>query len=110
MHPAAAGGGGRAAGVAGGGGRRGRGRDPGAGRAAARRRLSRRLGGNKAKCAVGRSVLVIIWHLLASPEARFTDLGPRWHDNHGAGRDRKVRNHLRQLRALGLEVTVTPAA
>jgi transposase len=74
------------------------------------RRLSRRLGGNKAKCAVGRSVLVIIWHLLADPSARFCDLGPRWHDDHGAGRDRKVRNHLRQLRALGLEVTVTPAA
>lgn len=40
------------------------------------RRLSRRLGGNKAKCAAGRSILVIIWHLLADPSARFTDLGP----------------------------------
>ena len=73
------------------------------------RRLSRRLGGNKAKCAVGRSVLVIIWHLLADPAARFTDLGPGWHDDH-AGRDRKIRNHLRQLKALGLDVTITPAA
>ena len=73
------------------------------------RRLSRRLGGNKAKCAVGRSVLVIIWHLLADPAARFTDLGPGWHDEQ-AGRDRKIRNHLRQLKALGLDVTVNPAA
>ena len=73
------------------------------------RRLSRRLGGNKAKCAVGRSVLVIIWHLLADPAARFTDLGPGWHDDH-ASRDRKIRNHLRHLKALGLEVTINPAA
>ncbi len=73
------------------------------------RRLSKRLGGNRAKCAVARSILVIIWHLLASPEARFTDLGPDWHDRK-ADRDRKIRAHLRQLQALGLEVTVTPAA
>jgi transposase len=35
------------------------------------RRLSRRLGGNKAKCAVGRSILVIVWHLLADPSTSF---------------------------------------
>jgi transposase len=73
------------------------------------RRLSRRLGGIKAKCAVGRSILVIIWHLLADPTARFTDLGPGWHDEQ-AGRDRKIHSHLRQLKALGLDVTLNPAA
>jgi transposase len=73
------------------------------------RRLSRRLGGIKAKCAVGRSILVIIWHLLADPAARFTDLGPGWHDEQ-AGRDRKIRSHLRQLKALGLDITINPAA
>jgi transposase len=73
------------------------------------RRLSRRLGGNRAKCAVGRSILVIIWHLLASPETRFTDLGPDWHERK-TDRDRKIRTHLRQLQALGLDVTITPAA
>ena len=73
------------------------------------RRLSRRLGGNRAKCAVARSILVIVWHLLASPEARFTDLGPDWHDR-TTGRDRKIRAHLRQLHARGLDVTITPAA
>jgi transposase len=73
------------------------------------RRLSPRLGGNKAKCAVARSVLVIVWHLLADPSARFTDLGPGWHDEQ-AGRERKIRTHLRQLKALGLDVTVNPAA
>ena len=73
------------------------------------RRLSRRLGGSRARCAVGRSILVIIWHLLADPSARFADLGAGWHDAR-ADRDRKIRAHLRQLRALGLDVTITPAA
>ena len=73
------------------------------------RRLSRHLGGNRAKCAVARSILIIIWHLLANPEARFTDLGPDWHERK-TDRDRKIRAHLRGLRALGLEVTITPAA
>jgi transposase len=73
------------------------------------RRLSRRLGGNRAKCAVARSILVIVWHLLSDPSARFRDLGPGWHDRN-SDRDRKIRAHLRQLQALGLDVTLTPAA
>jgi transposase len=72
------------------------------------RRLSRRLGPNKAKCAVGRSILVIVWHLLSDPGARFNDLGPGWHDRSN-DRDRKIRAHLRQLQALGLTVEVTSA-
>jgi transposase len=73
------------------------------------RRLSRRIGGNRARCAVGRSILVIIWHLLADPSARFADLGPDWNETK-ASRDRKIRAHLRQLQALGLDVIITPAA
>jgi transposase len=74
------------------------------------RRLDRRLGGTRARCAVGRSILVIIWHLLNDPAARFTDLGAGWHDRK-TDRDKKIHGHLRQLRALGLEVTITePAA
>jgi transposase len=73
------------------------------------RRLTRRTGPMRARCAVARSILVIIWHLLASPEARFTDLGPDWHErNHD--RDRKIRAHVQQLQALGLDVTLTTAA
>jgi transposase len=72
------------------------------------RRLARRIGGNRARCAVGRSILVIIWHLLADPGARFADLGPGWHDRK-AGRDRKIRAHVRQLQALGLHVQLTEA-
>jgi transposase len=60
----------------------------------------------RARCAVAHSILTIIWHLLADPAARFTDLGPDWHDRNG-DRDRKIRAHLR---ALGLDVTLTPAA
>jgi transposase len=73
------------------------------------RRLTRRLGGARARCAVARSILIIIWHLLNDPEARFTDLGPGWHARK-TSRDKKIRGHIRQLQALGLEVTLTPAA
>ncbi len=73
------------------------------------RRLSRRIGPMRARCAVARSILVIIWHLLADPSARFNDLGPDWHERSG-NRDRKIRAHLRQLQALGLDVTLTTAA
>ena len=40
-------------------------------------RILRRRGKAKAQVAVARSILVIIWHLLKDPAARFTDLGPR---------------------------------
>src|SRR5215472_2863096 len=43
----------------------------------------------KAGCAVGRSILVIVWHLLNDPAARYTDLGPDWHARH-ADRSRKA--------------------
>jgi len=72
------------------------------------RRLARRRGKRKALAAVARSILVIIYHLLADPEARFHDLGPDYYDNR-VSRERKIRNHVRQLQALGLTVTITPA-
>ena len=70
------------------------------------RRLSRRIGGARALVAVGRSILVIIWHLLSDPAARYVDLGSGWHARK-TDRDKKIAGHLRQLRALGLEVTLT---
>ncbi len=70
------------------------------------RRLARRRGKRKALAAVARSILVIIYHLLADPEARFHDLGPDYYDNR-VSRGRKIRNHVRQLQALGLTVTIT---
>jgi len=75
------------------------------------RRLSRRLGGNRARCAAGRSILVIIWHLLADPEARYTDLGPGWHARK-TDTDRRTPSLLNQLRALhpDSDITIAPAA
>jgi transposase len=73
-------------------------------------RLARRIGGARARCAVGRSILVIIWHLLNDPRARYTDLGPDWHARK-TDRDKKIRGHRRGLEALGLEVIINdPAA
>jgi transposase len=73
------------------------------------RRISKRRGGARARAAVGRSILTIIWHLLKDPQARFADLGSDWHSRK-VNRDKKIRSHIRQLEALGLEVTVTPRA
>jgi transposase len=73
------------------------------------RRLVKRIGKLKALVAVARSILVIVWHLLADPTARFHDLGAGYHTSR-IDKDRKTRNHVRQLQALGYSVTLTPAA
>jgi transposase len=73
------------------------------------RRIARRRGKKKAIVAVGRSILVIVWHLLSDPEVRYRDLGPDFYDTR-TGPDRKKRNHIRQLEALGFKVTLEPAA
>jgi transposase len=73
------------------------------------RRLASRPGGGgrkKAGCAVARSILVIVWHLLNDPAARYRDLGSDWHARH-ADRSRKARNAQRQLEALGYDVVIT---
>ena len=69
-------------------------------------RIARRRGKAKAQVAVARSILVIIWHLLANPEARYTDLGYGYYQTR-LDTDRKLRNHIRQLQALGFDVTLT---
>jgi transposase len=73
------------------------------------RRIARRRGSQKAIVAIGRSLLVIIWHLLADPTARFTDLGSDFFDTR-IDPERRKRNHIRQLQALGYKVTLEPAA
>ena len=70
------------------------------------RRIVKRRGKLKALVAVARSILVIVWHLLADPTARFHDLGADYHTNK-IDRDQKIRNHIRQLQALGHTVTLT---
>ena len=51
------------------------------------------------------------WHLLADPAARFTHLGPGWHERK-TDTGRRTRSLLNQLRALHPEadITITPAA
>jgi transposase len=73
------------------------------------RRLVRRRGKQKAMVAVGRSMLVIIWHLLSDPDAHYNDLGPDFYDMR-INAERRKRNHIHQLEALGYKVTVEPAA
>ena len=71
-------------------------------------RVARRRGKAKAQVAVARSILVIIWHLLSNPEARFTDLGYGYYQAR-TDVDRKLRNHIRQIQALGFDVTLAKA-
>ncbi|HET8682019.1 MAG TPA: IS110 family transposase [Micromonosporaceae bacterium] len=73
------------------------------------RRIVRRRGKGKALVAVARSILVIIWHLLTDPATSFRDLGVDYHLTR-LDQDRKIRNHVRQLEALGYQVTLAPAA
>jgi transposase len=73
------------------------------------RRLVRRSGKLKALVAIARSILVIVWHLLADPAARYHDLGSGYHASR-TDKDKKARSHIRQLEALGFTVTLTQAA
>jgi transposase len=73
------------------------------------RRIVRRRGKKKAAVAVGRSILVIVWHLLNDPAAEFVDLGPDHYDQR-RGTQRAIRSHIRQLQALGYQVILQPAA
>jgi transposase len=73
------------------------------------RRIARRRGKRRAIVAVGRSILVIVWHLLSDPTARFQDLGTGFYDTR-INAERVKRNHIRQLEALGYKVTLQPAA
>jgi transposase len=73
------------------------------------RRIARRRGKNRAIVAVGRSILVIVWALLSDDEAEFIDLGPDYYTAR-TNPERKIRQHVRELQALGYSVTLNPAA
>jgi len=72
------------------------------------RRIVKRRGKGKALVAVARSILVIIWHLLADPHATYHDLGTDYYTTH-IDKQRRQRHLIQQLQALGLQVTLTPA-
>ena len=73
------------------------------------RRLVKRRGKLNALVAVARSILVIVWHLLANPATRFRDLGPDHHTNRVAT-EQRLRNHIAQFTAVGYRVTLEPAS
>jgi len=73
------------------------------------RRLVRRRGKQRALVAVARSILVIVWHLLNDPDSRYVDLGSDYYAKR-LDPDRKTRDLVRQLQALGHSVTLAPAA
>ena len=73
------------------------------------RRIARRRGAKRAIVAVGRSILIIVWHLLSDPTLRYQDLGPGFYDTR-INAERRKRNHVRQLEGLGYKVTLEPAA
>jgi transposase len=73
------------------------------------RRLVRRRGHQRALVAVARSILVVVWHLLADQDVRFVDLGSDFYDRR-LNKERRARDLIRQLQALGHTVTLTPAA
>jgi transposase len=72
-------------------------------------RILRRRGKAKAQVAVARSILVIIWHLLKVPAARYTELGHGYYQGR-LDTDRRLKNHIRQIQALGFAVSITKAA
>jgi transposase len=72
------------------------------------RRIVKRRGKLRAMVAVARSILVIIWHLLADRASRFRALGPDYYTTK-IDKDRKARSHIHQLQALGFTVTLAPA-
>ena len=69
-------------------------------------RIARRRGKAIAQVAVARSIMIIVWHLLSDPQARYHDLGPEFYASR-TSRDKKIRTHLQGLQALGVTVTIT---
>jgi transposase len=70
------------------------------------RRLARRRGKHKAIVAVGNSVLIAVWHLLADPDAVFCDLGPAHYESR-INQNRRARDLATQLQAItGQQITI----
>jgi hypothetical protein len=69
------------------------------------RRLVKRRGKLKALVAVARSILVIVWHLLNDPTARYHNLGADFYAER-IDKNRRRRHLIHQLEALGYAVTL----
>jgi hypothetical protein len=73
------------------------------------RRIARPRSKQRALVAVARSILVVVWQLLSDPNARFIDLGSDFYDKR-INKDRRARDLVRHLHALGDQVTLSSAA
>jgi transposase len=51
---------------------------------------------------------MIIWALLSDEQAQFVDLGPDFYVSR-TNPERRVRQHIRELQALGYALTLNPA-
>ena len=71
------------------------------------RRLVKRMPKPKAKTAIARSILVIVFGLLADPAKRFQDLGPE-HYAKRMDTGRRTAKLTSELHALGWSVTLAP--
>ena len=76
--------------------------------AARYRRLAHRRGKKRALVAVGHTILTSSWHLMAN-QVDYADLGPEHFTRLGDPK-RRIQYHIEQLRRLGAQVQVTPAA
>ena len=72
------------------------------------RRLIKRMPKAKALVALQRSILTIIFHLLADPATEFSDLGPDFYTRR-LDLARRTNHLTRQLQALGYNVQLTPS-
>jgi len=71
-------------------------------------RLRARRGAKRAAVAVAHSIITIVYHLLADPEAVFRELGGDYF--YKRNEEQVKRRALRTLESLGLQVTLTPVA
>jgi transposase len=72
------------------------------------KRLTARRGAKRAAVAVAHSILVIVYHLLADPEATFQELGGDYFRQRN--QEQEQRRAVRTLEALGFQVALAPAA
>lgn len=69
-------------------------------------RLRTRRGAKRAAVAVAHSIVIVIYHLLADPNAVFTDLGGDYFLN--KNKEQEQRRAVKLLETLGFEVALTP--
>jgi transposase len=69
-------------------------------------RLRARRGDKRAAVAVAHSILIVVYHLLANPEAVYTELGADYFTKRNA--EQEQRRAIRKLETLGYTVNLTP--